>query len=73
MTDTNITGHTKYGTLGGIITILLYNINTGDVIKTAVLAGIGAFVSFIISMSLRYCLSKRKKFRIRNYELGIMN
>ena len=58
MTETNFTGHTKYGTLGGIITILLYNINTGDVIKTAVLAAIGASVSFIVSLGLRYCLRR---------------
>jgi hypothetical protein len=61
MTDSNFTGHTKYSTLGGIITILFYNIGTGDVVKTMVLAAIGAFVSFFISLVLRYCMNKWRK------------
>lgn len=61
MTDPNFTGHTKYGTLGGIITILLYNINKGDVVRTIVLAAIGAFVSFFVSLVLRYCIRKWRK------------
>jgi len=61
MTDPNFTGHTKYGTAGGIITILLYNINTGDVFKTIVFAAIGALVSFLISLGLKYCLGKWRK------------
>jgi len=61
MTDPNFTGHTKYGTLGGIITIVLYNINTGDVVRTTVLAAIGAFVSFFVSLVLRYCIRKWRK------------
>lgn len=61
MTDSNFTGHTKYGTLGGIITILFYNIGTGDVVKTMVLAAVGAFVSFFISLVLRYCMNKWRK------------
>lgn len=61
MTDPNFTGHTKYGTVGGIITILLYNINTGDILKTIVLAATGAFVSFFISLMLKYCIRKWRK------------
>ena len=61
MTDPNFSGHTKYGTLGGIITILLYNISTGDIIKSVVLAGIGAIASFFVSLALRYCIRKWRK------------
>jgi hypothetical protein len=61
MNEPNFTGHTKYGTLGGIITILLYNISTSDVVKTTVLAAIGAFVSFFVSLVLRYCMRKWRK------------
>ena len=43
----------KTGTAGGTITIILANINSGDVIKTAVLAGIGALVSFVISFLMK--------------------
>ena len=40
MTDQQFNGHTTYGTLGGIITILLVNINAGDLIRTVVLAAV---------------------------------
>jgi hypothetical protein len=45
--------YTRTGTVGGTITILLANINSSDVIKTMVLAGIGAVVSFIFSLLLK--------------------
>lgn len=61
MIDPNFTGHTKSGTFGGIIVILLDNINSGDISKTIILAGIGAVVSFIISLILRYCLGRWRK------------
>ena len=61
MTDLNFTDHTKPATIGGITIILLDNINSGDVLKTIVLAGIGAIVSFIISLALKYCISKWRK------------
>ena len=61
MTDPFYTGPTKYGTLGGVITILLYNVTAGDIIRTGILAAIGAFVSFFISLALRYCIRKWRK------------
>ena len=45
--------HTKATTLGGTLTILFANINGGDVVKTIVLAAIGATVSFIMSKVLK--------------------
>ena len=45
--------HTKATTIGGTLTILFANINGGDVVKTMVLAAIGAMVSFIMSKVLR--------------------
>ena len=45
--------YTKTGTIGGTLTIILANINSGDVIKTAVLAAVGALVSFVISFLLK--------------------
>ncbi|MCP9749783.1 hypothetical protein [Ferruginibacter sp. HRS2-29] len=44
---------TKAGTAGGFLTILLINIATNDILKTILLAAIGAVVSFVISLSLR--------------------
>lgn len=45
--------YTKTGTIGGTVTILLANINSGDIIKTAVLAGVGALVSFVLSLLMK--------------------
>ena len=61
MNDQPVIGSAKMGTAGGIITILLINISAADLIKTAVLAGIGAVVSFFISMLLKYWLSRWRK------------
>ena len=56
-----INGNTKYGTAGGILTIFIANIQSADLFKTAVLAAVGAFVSFTVSFSLKYCLRQLKK------------
>ncbi len=61
MNDQSLIGSAKMGTAGGIITILLINISAADLIKTAVLAGIGAVVSFFISMLLKYWLNRWRK------------
>ncbi|HMI77186.1 MAG TPA: hypothetical protein VK484_00250 [Ferruginibacter sp.] len=61
MNDQSVIGSAKMGTAGGIITILLVNINAADIIKTAVMAGIGAAVSFFISMLLKYWLGRWRK------------
>lgn len=45
--------YTKTGTIGGTLTIIFANINSGDILKTAVLAGIGAVVSFGMSMLMK--------------------
>ncbi|MEI9912220.1 MAG: hypothetical protein WDO71_22760 [Bacteroidota bacterium] len=49
----NEPSHTKAGTFGGTLTILLANIHSEDVIKTMVMAMIGAVVSFIVSHVLK--------------------
>ena len=51
-------GSTKAGTIGGTLFILLINLDTGEVLKTALLAAIGAAVSFMISMLLRLLVKK---------------
>jgi hypothetical protein len=61
MTDQQFNGHTTYGTLGGIITILLVNINAGDLIRTVVLAAVGAVVSLSVSHACNYWLRKWRK------------
>lgn len=44
---------TKAGTVGGTLLTVFYNIRSEDVIKTIVLAGVGAVVSFVVSLLLK--------------------
>lgn len=53
----------KSGTAGGTLTIILANITANDIIKTAILAAIGATVSFGLSLLLRKMIVKEKKRR----------
>ena len=41
---------TKAGTLGGTLLTIFANIKSEDLIKTAILAGMGAMVSFIVTL-----------------------
>lgn len=52
--------YTKHGTVGGTLLIIVVNINSADVIRTTVLAAIGATVSFLVSMLLKWIIKKRK-------------
>jgi uncharacterized protein (DUF2062 family) len=64
-----INTHTKAGTIGGTMFILLLNILTGDVIRTMIMAAVGATVSFFVSyfwkFSVRLFEERRRKKRLR--------
>jgi len=47
-------GTTRRGTLSGTILVLLLGIRGDDLLKTAVLAALGAVVSFAVSLALRW-------------------
>jgi hypothetical protein len=49
------------GTAGGTFLSVLPNLHSEDVLKTIILAALGAIVSFIISMLLKYLIKKHKK------------
>ena len=49
---------TFVGTVGGTFLSVLPNINSTDVLKTVVLAGLGAVVSFTVSLILKRVLKK---------------
>lgn len=53
----------KAGTVGGTLLVLLLQLSATELLKTAILAGIGAAVSFLVSLSLKYIISRlgRKK------------
>ena len=50
----------KTGTAGGMLTILFVNIDANDLVKTAVLAAVGATVSLIVSFVLKKMFEKKK-------------
>ena len=50
----------KAGTAGGILFVLI-NISTQEIFKTAVLASIGAAVSFTVSLLLKTAVKKLKE------------
>ena len=52
---------TKAGTVGGKLLTIFYNIRSEDILKTIVLAGIGAVVSFVVSLFLKSILKYFKK------------
>ena len=53
--------HTLIGTAGGTFLSVLPNIQSADVLKTVLLAAVGAVVSFTISLVLKMIIKKHKK------------
>ncbi|MGM8361823.1 hypothetical protein ACSV4D_07920 [Flavobacterium sp. ARAG 55.4] len=53
--------HTLMGTAGGTFLSMLPNIQSEDIVKTVVLATVGAIVSFAISLLLKSLNKKHKK------------
>jgi hypothetical protein len=52
---------TKAGTAGGTLLTIVCNIHLADLSRTAVLAAVGAGVSFTVSVFLRWLIRKFKK------------
>jgi mannitol-specific phosphotransferase system IIBC component len=52
-------GGTLAGTATGTLLTIFVNIHSEDIVKTAVLACIGAVVSFTISVALKWMARKR--------------
>lgn len=61
MDDASFTPASKAGTAGGILTIVLVNINSGEILKTIALAALGAVVSFTVSIFLKWTIRQLKK------------
>jgi hypothetical protein len=51
----------KAGTLGGTLLVIVIQIQQGELIKTAILASIGAVVSFGVTTVLRWVMKKVKR------------
>jgi mannitol-specific phosphotransferase system IIBC component len=56
-----VNNHTLMGTAGGTFLSMIPNIQSEDIVKTAVLATVGAIVSFTISLLLKSLNKKHKK------------
>lgn len=52
---------TKAGTAGGTLLTIIANINSEDLIKTAILAAIGAIVSYTVTLLLKLLIKRLKK------------
>jgi hypothetical protein len=51
----------KAGTLGGTLLVIVIQIQQGELIKTAILASIGAVVSFGVTTVLRWVMKKVRR------------
>jgi len=56
----HIGGGTIAGTVSGTALTVLVNIGSSDILKTAMLAAIGAVVSFSVSVLLKWLFKTRK-------------
>jgi mannitol-specific phosphotransferase system IIBC component len=56
-----VTNQTLMGTASGTFLSIVPNLNSGDVLKTVILASVGAIVSFLISLALKFFIKKHKK------------
>jgi hypothetical protein len=52
---------TLISTAGGTFLSVVPNLHSEDILKTVLLASIGAIVSFVLSMALNFFIKKHKK------------
>jgi hypothetical protein len=52
---------TKAGTIGGTFLSIFFNIDNEDLVKTGILAAIGALVSFSVTLFLKFLIKRIKK------------
>lgn len=52
---------TKTGTAGGTLLTIFANISSDDLLKTAILAGVGAIVSFSVTLFLKLLIKRFRK------------
>jgi len=60
-THNNIESGTILGTVSGTVLTIVVNIGSSDIVKTVVLAALGAVVSFSVSLLLKWSVKKLKK------------
>lgn len=60
-THNNIESGTILGTVSGTALTVAVNVGSSDILKTVILAGLGAVVSFSVSLLLKWLVKKLKK------------
>ena len=55
--------NTRTGTAGGTLLVTLLNVNFSDLLETAILAAVGAAVSYLVSVGMKRLLRKRPKIK----------
>ncbi len=60
-THNNIESGTILGTVSGTVLTVAVNVGSSDIVKTVILAGLGAVVSFSVSLLLKWLVKKFKK------------
>ena len=59
-THNNIESGTILGTVSGTVLTIAVNVGSSDIIKTVILAALGAIVSFSVSVLLKWIVKKLK-------------
>ena len=59
-THNNIESGTILGTVSGTVLTVAVNVGSSDILKTVILAGLGAVVSFSVSLLLKWLVKKLK-------------
>jgi hypothetical protein len=59
-THNNIESGTILGTVSGTVLTVAVNVGSSDIVKTVILAGLGAVVSFAMSLLLKWLVKRFK-------------
>lgn len=54
-------GNVYAGTFGGLLLSVFSNLFLEDIVRTAVLAAVGAVVSFVVSVGLKFLIRRFKR------------
>ncbi|HRG01271.1 MAG TPA: hypothetical protein PKZ75_09155 [Bacteroidia bacterium] len=60
-THNNIESGTILGTVSGTVLTVAVNVGSSDILKTVILASLGAVVSFSVSLLLKYLVKRLKE------------
>jgi hypothetical protein len=59
--DSHVNGDTKAGTVGGTLLVVILHADIHELANTALMAAVGATVSFMMSVLLKYITGKFRR------------